>query len=205
MSDKLFFTVITVADELNAYKVFETLNARGVRLSATDLLKNWLFSVLARGETRQQNPQQASARGERASQQLKKLVQQMQGSRPDERRRAIGDLQMEARQLAEAERRLGNEASRAGAGRAGEDARRRLAADQERLAERTDRLQESARQMAASPIQTDGKDWQAMSDASQEIAKQKLGERMRQSAQAMRESGPSEAAALNPEQLARRN
>lgn len=50
MSDKLFFTVITVADELNAYKVFETLNARGVRLSATDLLKNYLFSVLARDE-----------------------------------------------------------------------------------------------------------------------------------------------------------
>lgn len=48
MSDKLFFTVITVADELNAFKVFETLNARGVRLSATDLLKNYLFSVLAR-------------------------------------------------------------------------------------------------------------------------------------------------------------
>lgn len=46
MSDRLFFTVITVTDELNAYKVFETLNARGVRLSATDLLKNYLFTVL---------------------------------------------------------------------------------------------------------------------------------------------------------------
>lgn len=44
--DKLFFTVITVTDELNAFKVFETLNARGVRLSATDLLKNYLFSVV---------------------------------------------------------------------------------------------------------------------------------------------------------------
>ncbi|HAE46759.1 MAG: hypothetical protein CMO30_26720 [Tistrella sp.] len=54
MSDRLFFTVITVADELNAYKVFETLNARGVRLSATDLLKNYLFSVLARGPQSQQ-------------------------------------------------------------------------------------------------------------------------------------------------------
>lgn len=49
ISDKLFFTIITVTDELNAYKVFETLNARGVRLSATDLLKNYLFSVLDRG------------------------------------------------------------------------------------------------------------------------------------------------------------
>lgn len=46
ISDRLFFTVITVTDELNAYKVFETLNARGVRLSATDLLKNYLFSIL---------------------------------------------------------------------------------------------------------------------------------------------------------------
>ena len=44
--DKLFFTVITVSDELNAFKVFETLNARGVRLSAADLLKNYLFSLL---------------------------------------------------------------------------------------------------------------------------------------------------------------
>lgn len=49
ISDHLFFTVITVSDELNAYKVFETLNARGVRLSATDLLKNYLFAVLDRG------------------------------------------------------------------------------------------------------------------------------------------------------------
>lgn len=45
--DKLFFTVITVTDELNAFKVFETLNSRGVRLSATDLLKNYLFSVVS--------------------------------------------------------------------------------------------------------------------------------------------------------------
>jgi hypothetical protein len=48
MSDRLFFTIISVTDELNAYRVFETLNARGVRLSSTDLLKNYLFSVLHR-------------------------------------------------------------------------------------------------------------------------------------------------------------
>lgn len=42
--DKLFFTVISVNDELNAFKVFETLNARGVQLSSADLLKNYLFS-----------------------------------------------------------------------------------------------------------------------------------------------------------------
>lgn len=48
ISSSLFFTVITVNNELNAYKVFETLNARGVRLSSTDLLKNYLFSVIHR-------------------------------------------------------------------------------------------------------------------------------------------------------------
>lgn len=44
--DKLFFTVIEVTDQLNAFKVFETLNARGVQLSAADLLKNYLFFVV---------------------------------------------------------------------------------------------------------------------------------------------------------------
>jgi len=46
VADRLFFTVISVTDELNAFKVFETLNSRGVRLSSTDLLKNYLFSVV---------------------------------------------------------------------------------------------------------------------------------------------------------------
>lgn len=45
IADQLFFTVITVSDELNAFKVFETLNARGVQLSSSDLLKNYIFSV----------------------------------------------------------------------------------------------------------------------------------------------------------------
>lgn len=40
-----------MTDELNAFKVFETLNARGVRLSATDLLKNYLFSVISKEGT----------------------------------------------------------------------------------------------------------------------------------------------------------
>lgn len=41
----LLFIQINVEDELNAYTLFETLNARGMDLSATDLLKNYLFSL----------------------------------------------------------------------------------------------------------------------------------------------------------------
>jgi hypothetical protein len=44
ISNSLIFTTINVSDDLNAYKVFETLNARGVKLSPSDLLKNYLFS-----------------------------------------------------------------------------------------------------------------------------------------------------------------
>lgn len=63
--DKLFFTVITVTDELNAFKVFETLNARGVRLSATDLLKNYLFSVISTQETHETELKALEERWER--------------------------------------------------------------------------------------------------------------------------------------------
>ncbi len=46
LTNRLFFTIIIVTDELNAYTVFETLNARGVKLSAADLLKNYLFTII---------------------------------------------------------------------------------------------------------------------------------------------------------------
>jgi len=63
--DKLFFTVITVTDELNAFKVFETLNARGVRLSSTDLLKNYLFSVISTQHTHETELKALEERWER--------------------------------------------------------------------------------------------------------------------------------------------
>lgn len=44
IAQELLFIQINVQDELNAYTVFETLNARGIELSSTDLLKNYLFS-----------------------------------------------------------------------------------------------------------------------------------------------------------------
>ena len=40
----LLFILITVEDELDAYTVFETLNARGLELTTADLLKNYFFS-----------------------------------------------------------------------------------------------------------------------------------------------------------------
>lgn len=50
MGTQLAFTTITVDDELNAYSVFETLNARSLQLTSTDLLKNYLFSLMRGGK-----------------------------------------------------------------------------------------------------------------------------------------------------------
>lgn len=46
-TSSLVFTKIVVQDSINAYKVFETLNARGVMLSTPDLIKNYIFSIIA--------------------------------------------------------------------------------------------------------------------------------------------------------------
>ena len=51
IGNNLLFIQITVEDELNAYTVFETLNSRGVALTSTDLLKNYLFSLVAKSPT----------------------------------------------------------------------------------------------------------------------------------------------------------
>ncbi len=45
VAEKLMFIQIVVENELSAYTVFETLNSRGVSLTVTDLLKNYLFSL----------------------------------------------------------------------------------------------------------------------------------------------------------------
>jgi uncharacterized protein with ParB-like and HNH nuclease domain len=49
-TSSLIFTKIVVQNSLNAYKVFETLNARGVMLSTPDLIKNYLFSVITKND-----------------------------------------------------------------------------------------------------------------------------------------------------------
>ncbi|MCL6434461.1 MAG: DUF262 domain-containing HNH endonuclease family protein [Leptolyngbyaceae cyanobacterium HOT.MB2.61] len=55
---RLLFIQINVEDELNAYTVFETLNARGIELSSTDLLKNYLFSLFQRPDDLQEAQRQ---------------------------------------------------------------------------------------------------------------------------------------------------
>ena len=56
VTERLVFISVRVQDQLSAYTVFETLNARGLELTETDLLKNYLLSMADRLSKSQMEP-----------------------------------------------------------------------------------------------------------------------------------------------------
>jgi hypothetical protein len=150
----------------------------------------------ATNDLRRQDPQQPgdpSAAASRALEALRNLERQMQSNQPDDRRRAAGDMQLEARQLADAQRQVASELGRAAAGPGDKDAIRRLAGEEERLADRARRLQESLKQLGPS------------AEAGRDLEKQRVADRMQKSAEAMRTAadrgaGPSPGPPAPPSQ-----
>jgi len=126
-------------------------------------------------------------------------------------------MQLEARQLATAERQVASELGRTAQGESGKDAARRLAGDQERLAERTRKLQEHLQQHASSAAAEDaagrkdgkavggadnaGKQKSARSaagDAARDIETEQLAERMQKAADQMRAAAADTATPKDP-------
>ncbi len=158
----------------------------------------------------------ARDRTEETLNRLRELERRLSGEAvPDEGRRRFGELQLEAQQVAEAQRRLagesrrlqpsgqsrgGNAAGQGSAGAAPNDAMRRLAADQERLAERVDALERRLKSV------TDARGGEeaakAAGAARDELARARLADQMRATADAMRQAGsgdrPSDRAGQNP-------
>jgi hypothetical protein len=137
----------------------------------------------AASELRRDNPGEASARGGRAAERLRDLEQRMRSAQPDDRRRALGEMQLEARQLAEAQRRLGGAAGGSQSGDAADRARRQ-AAEQERLADRTERLEQGVRQLAGASQAADSRERNALNEAIREIDEQRPSQQMRSAARA---------------------
>lgn len=85
ITQKLFFTVLYVNSEANAYTLFETLNARGMKLAAVDLLKNFLYSKVSSNlehlNTMQNNWQEISSHVKEGD--LNKFIRTDWGSRND--------------------------------------------------------------------------------------------------------------------------
>jgi hypothetical protein len=138
----------------------------------------------AASDLRRQDLNAASSRSGRAAEKLRELERQLNDASPDGRRRALGDLQLEARQLADEQRRVAAEAERVAQTGGGNDARRRLAGEKDRLAERADRIEQGARGLAGSGTPEERG---AMKEALAEIDRQQLGKRMRESAARLRD------------------
>jgi hypothetical protein len=90
-------------------------------------------------------------------------------------------MQLESRQLADAQRRLAGEAEQSGRGGDPNGARRR-SAEQERLADRMQRLEEAIRQMAGRDSRGQEAQRNALAETARELDRQRLSERMRQAA-----------------------
>jgi hypothetical protein len=149
----------------------------------------------ATSDLRRQDPNQARNRGTRALEKLKELEQRMRSAQPDDRRRALGELQLESRQLADSQRQLAKESQQSSQENA--DGARRRSAEQNRLADRMQRLEQSVRQLAAGAQGGEGaeaEERKALGDASRELDRQKLSERMRSAARADAEKGEGKGA-----------
>ena len=144
----------------------------------------------AAGEMRRQDSGAAAERSREAAETLRRMEQQLRGNTPDGRQRAAGELQLEAQQVSEAQRRIAAEASRlqGSPGPATADALRRLASEKEKLAGRTEALQRAAEQLGA---QSRGAGTTDPADRAREAAaildRDRVGSRMRESASAMRQ------------------
>jgi hypothetical protein len=155
----------------------------------------------AASQLSRQDPASAAARSDEAARRLRDLENQMQSGTPDARRRALGDLQLESQQVAEAQRRIAQEADRLDREGGGTiDARRRLAGEKEQLAERVDALQQSAERLGTDP-KSSATNRATVNEAVRDLQSQQLGARMRNGAREMRDQ-PTKRTAGPEQQLA---
>lgn len=161
----------------------------------------------AAGEMKRQDAGAAAERSREAGEALRRVEQQLKGGSADARQRAAGELQLEAQQVADAQRRIAAEAVRlyptAPRTRGGDpglhsgasgnppgnvDAMRRLAAEKDKLAERVDDLQRSARELGAQAGAASTDPAARAREAAALLDREQVGRRMRDAARQMRDS-----------------
>jgi hypothetical protein len=173
----------------------------------------------AASELRRQDSGQAISRGNRALGKLRDLERQLENATPEQQRRALGELQLEARQLADAERQLSGGTGRGASAEAARDKARQLAGEQERIAERTRKLQEALKQQASTQGAPDSSTTPqgaqggqrtktadvrgSAADAAREIERQQLADRMQKSADQLRGGASDQQQADAQQEIAR--
>ena len=143
----------------------------------------------AADELRRQNPSGAARSGQDAADALGR-IERGSGEEADAAGRAAGELQLEAQQIAEGQRRIATETARLGRepqapGFPAGEALRRLAAEKDGLAGRVEELERTARSRERGAR---GAHAARFGDAARALEEQQIGRRMRSSAQQMRQA-----------------
>ena len=166
----------------------------------------------AAGDLRDDDPDKASANASQALQTLRQLERDLRMRQgPDDQTRALGEAQMEARQLADAQRQLAAEGRKLSTGKPDADALRRLAGEQERLAERARTLEEQLDRQASTQAKgrSDPGSRSSARNAVRELESGQVASHMQQMADDMRSaavgggSPDSRARASRQEEIAR--
>jgi len=143
----------------------------------------------ATSDLRRQDAQSAAGKGERAAEQLRSLERQGRAGGTDGKQQRAGELQLEAQQIADAQRRIAAETERLERGGTGNtDAKRRMADNKVRLAGRVDELQRAAKQ-------------EGQAEAARELERGQVGQKMRETAKQLRDGSPPSSSA--EQQIAR--
>ena len=145
----------------------------------------------AMSELRRQDPSEAAERGQAALEALREMARQMAGDTAGDRRQALGELQLEAQQLAEAQRQVASETRQTAAGQGSRESRHRLAGREDRLADRVDALDDRLEDLVP---EAGGQEREALQAARDELVGNRVADEMRRLADRMRAMGAPEAA-----------
>jgi len=141
----------------------------------------------ATSELRREDARSARVRGDQALEQLRRLEQRVRGESDAEWSSAVAELQLEAQQLANAQRRVADEASQVKADNRGPESRFRLASEKDALAGRVDALGRALEDLAGAESRADPADVPVRA-ARDELEHEAVGRRMRAAADSLRRS-----------------
>jgi hypothetical protein len=155
----------------------------------------------AASDLRRDDPGGAAQNGQRAAEQLRRLERQLRGENAGAS--AGADVKLEAQQIAQEQRRIAAEADRLqqNAGTSAADVGKRLADEKDRLAARVQDLTRSA-QEASKGVK--GPDGSALYDAARDLQRERVSDRMRETATEWRnQSAPTNGSGARERELAR--
>ena len=141
----------------------------------------------AMSELRRQDTRQARARGDRALDEMRRLEQRLRGDSEGGRSGALAELQLEAQQLVDAQRRVADETGQVDADNRSRASRFRLADEKDDLADRVDTLSRALEDLAGDRGAADPADV-GVRAAHDELEREAVGQRMRVGADGLRRS-----------------